>query len=205
MIYNYIYLWHEFGKPISKFLAIIRAIPLKRPFKILKERFYTFLNIAGLAVGISVALLIAIFIYTELSYDKFHSKSDRTYRLISDLSMGTNKIRGNYVFPPLAAAINEESTEVELAVRLLSRNGLNFKRDRIAFPEDDVLYADARFFDVFDFKLLAGDKETALKDQNQILLTPDIAEKYFQTSDWTKVVGQSIEVGDILLLGYGYH
>ncbi len=164
----------------------------------LKERFYTFLNIAGLAVGISVALLITIFIVTELSYDRFHSKADRTFRLISDLRMGANKIRGNYVFPPLAAAINEESTEVEVAVRLLNRNGVNFKRDRTAFAEDEVLYADPKFFDVFDFKLLAGDKQTALKDQHQILLTPAIAEKYFKTSDWTKVVGQSIEVGDIL-------
>lgn len=191
-------MWHVFSQLAIKLEDMITNL-LKVAFRnFIRERFYTFLNVSGLAVGITIAMLITIFIVNELSYDRFHSKSDRIYRMISDLQMGSNSFVGNATFPPMAKAMHSDIPEVELAVRMSQQNGLIFKQGDIAFTEDNIFYVDPQFFDLFDFQLLAGHRASVLKERYQIVLTPKLAEKYFQTDSWQSVVGKSIEIGEEL-------
>ncbi len=176
---------------------------LKNLFKVAfrnfyREKFYTLLNVMGLAVGIAVSMLIGIYILNELSYDRFHSKADRIYRLISHLEMGSNSFDGNAVFPPLGAALKDNLPEVEYSVRISQPNDFLVKVEDIAFFEQNIYFADSDFFKVFDFKLLAGDPATAITNRYQVVLTPTMAQKYFQSSDWSSMVGKSILMGDDL-------
>lgn len=164
-----------------------------------REKFYTFLNVAGLAVGIAVAMLITIYIVNELSYDRFHTKADRTFRLVSHLQLGDNRFDGNSTFPPMAEALQNNIPEIQYAMRMTQRSELVYKRNDIAFNESDTFFADSNFFKVFDFKLIAGDPATALVGENKIVLTPAIAQKYFKTVEWEKVMGQSLQIGDDLV------
>jgi putative ABC transport system permease protein len=161
----------------------------------LKDRFFSVINISGLAVGISVVLLIGLFIVHELSFDRFHSKADRIYRIATHLEMGGNIADINSTFPPLAKAIETDIPEVQNAIRLFSLDGLVFKTDEKVFSEDNVLYADPEFLDVFDFELLSGEKTTALSKRNQVLLTPALAKKYFNTTRWEDLPGKSVTIG----------
>jgi putative ABC transport system permease protein len=168
-----------------------------------REKFYTLLNVVGLAVGIAVSMLIGIYILNELSYDRFHSKADRIYRLISHLEMGSNSFDGNAVFPPLGATLKDNLPEVEYSVRISQPADLLVKVEDIAFFEQNIYFVDPDFFEVFDFKLLAGDPATAIAKRYQVVLTPTLAQKYFQSSDWSSIVGKSILMGDDLYLVTG--
>ncbi len=157
-----------------------------------KEKFFSVINTVGLAVGISVALLIALYIHHELAYDRFHTKHERIFRIASYFETGGNGSELNSTFPPLAAAVQTEIPEIEQAVRLMVMAGRIFKEGNKVFSEDRVLYADSAFFSVFDYKMLVGDPKTALAERNMILLTPSLAKKYFNTDDYASVVGKSI-------------
>lgn len=164
-----------------------------------REKFYTFLNVVGLAVGIAVAMLITVYLVNELSFDRFHAKADRTFRLVSHLQLGANRFDGNSTFPPMAAALQNNIPEIEHAMRMTQRNQLVYKLEDIAFNEANTFFADSNFFKVFDFELIAGDPATALVGQNKIVLTPEIAQKYFKTTEWGKVLGRSLQIGDDLV------
>jgi putative ABC transport system permease protein len=159
-----------------------------------KDKFYAGINVFGLAVGIAVALLIALYCYHELSYDRFHANANRLYRVAMHLEVGGNIADMNSTFPPMAEAMEAEIPEVEKAVRLYIQNGRIFKQGEKIFTEDKILFADSAFFSVFDFKVLAGNSVISLANRNQILLTPALARKYFDTEDWSAVVGRSISI-----------
>lgn len=160
----------------------------------IKDKFFSVINITGLAVGIAVVLLIALYVIHETSYDRFHGKADRIYRIVMHLEMGGNAADLTSTFPPLAKAIKADVPEVEEALRLYSLNGRAFRRDDRIFTEDDVLFSGPELFSVFDFKVLAGNAATALQKPNQILLTPALVKKYFATENLAGVVGESIYI-----------
>ncbi len=170
---------------------------LKMYFKIalrnfVKDRFFSLINISGLAVGISVVLLIGLFVVHELSFDRFHSKAERIFRLVTHLEMGGNIGDLNSTFPLLAQAVEADIPEVQEAVRLSSQNGITLKAEEKVFSEDEILFADPNFFKVFDFNLVAGASANALVKPNQVILTTKLVEKYFGTTDFSRVVGKSV-------------
>jgi putative ABC transport system permease protein len=153
---------------------------------------YSVINVSGLTVGLTVVLLISIFIFHELSYDRFHEKANRIYRVATSVEAGSNGGDIAATFPPLAKAMAEEFPEVERAVRVLNKFGIIFTNEDKIFSED-VLFAGPEFFDVFDFELLAGDRVTALKERDQVVLTTGLVVKYFgEQIDPSSVVGKSI-------------
>jgi putative ABC transport system permease protein len=160
----------------------------------IKDKFFSVINVVGLSVGISVTLIITLFIIHELSYDNFHSKGDRIIRTGMHLDVSGNAGDLNSMFPPMKQALLDEVAEVEDAVRLYLLNGKIFKNGETLFTEDRVLFSDSSFFQVFDFKLLAGNDQTALEKPYQLVLTPALAEKYFKTTDWSDVIGKSISL-----------
>lgn len=157
------------------------------------HKFYTALNIIGLSIGIASCLLILLYVYNELSYDKLHTKAERIYRVGLNGKIADQEIFTTNTCPPLAFTVTEEFPEVENATRIYTHWGQQIIRyGEIAIVEEKVYFADSTFFDVFSYKLLEGDPATALTEPNTLVLPEDIAHKYF---------GDEPALGKTLLVG----
>ena len=151
-----------------------------RNFK--KDRFFSILNLLGLALGIATCIVIFSYVQFEFSYDQFHTKKDRIFRVLTQFgnanSAGTLIVSGARV----GSIANNDIPEVEMATRLYF-TGMFFphsvKVDDKVFEETDFIYADPNFFEVFDFKLIDGQPKEVLKDSKSIVITESIAKKYF--------------------------
>ncbi len=146
---------------------------------IVKYKLYSFINIVGLAVGIAICLLIFLFISDELSYDKFYPNSDRIYKVIREKGEG-NELEG--VTPlPLCEALRTDFPELEVIQVRSASNVISYKEK--TFTENEFDYVDSNFFKVFSFNLVEGDPNTALKNPNSVVITKEIAKKYFGNED----------------------
>ncbi len=153
-----------------------------------KHKVFSFINIMGLTVGMTACFLIFLYVSFEWSYDSFHSKANRIYRVVADIKTPTEVINTNkpaWAVPPNA---KDEFPEIESFVRILNDNVLMRKGD-IKFQEENTMWADSSFFKVFDFKLLKGNPQTALKEQFSVVLSKKAAKKYFGSAD---PVGQTL-------------
>ncbi len=154
---------------------------------LMKNRVFTFLNLVGLITGFTSCVLIFLYVTNELSYDKFHDRSEGIYRIY--LQATNPQTRTPH---PMAQALVRDFPEVESAVTLtpLYGPGLTLQSRYIRNPENnrmfsepDVFAADSTFFDVFDFKLTKGDPKTALRDVGSVVITESVAQKYFGDED----------------------
>jgi putative ABC transport system permease protein len=145
-----------------------------------KHSFYSGINIFGLATGVAACLFILLYITDEFSYDRFHKDAPNIYRVGLHGKLAGQEINTTTSCPPLASTMVADIPGVEAATRINRRNNLVFKNGNLSFTEKKVLYADSNFFQFFSFKLLEGDPATALKEPNSIVLTPDLAAKYFK-------------------------
>ena len=139
---------------------------------------YSFINICGLAIGMASCLLISLYILDELSYDRYHKKADRIYRLVPDLITPDGPRKLAQSSPPMAPALQAAFPEVESQVRFMRRRGAYLAGEN-RFQEDQVYFADANIFDIFDATFLAGNPKTALKDPASVVITRHLAQKYF--------------------------
>jgi putative ABC transport system permease protein len=146
---------------------------------LIRQKGYALINIIGLAMGLSCSILIGLYVLNELSYDKFHTKSDRIYRIVTSGKMGTNSFKGPFTPAPMAEALVRDFPEVEMAVRLFPAYDrcVNYKEKTIY--ENRFLYTDSTFFQIFDFKFIKGNPATALGKPFGIVLTESTAKKYY--------------------------
>ncbi|WP_419212795.1 ABC transporter permease [Maribacter sp. X9] len=156
-----------------------------------KQPFFTFLNTFGLAIGMAGGLLISLYIYDELNYDKMFADADRIHRINVDIKFGGDARKFAVSPAPLADALESNFSEVELVTRFRTRgSSLLKKMDAEAnVKEENTTLVDPTFFEMFGIKLLAGDAETALSNPNTLVLTRTAAEKHFGI---TNAVGQSL-------------
>ncbi len=160
---------------------------LKNYFKIAfrnlwKHRAFSFINIMGLTVGMTACFLIFLYVRFELSYDAFHDKADRIYRVVADIKTPTEVIKSGvpaWAVPPHLAS---EFPEVESYVRIMNQP-LLVRNGNIKFQEDNLAIADSAFFHVFSFPMLHGDPKTALNDPFSMVLTETTARKYFGSAN----------------------
>ena len=168
---------------------------LKNYFKIAlrnlwRKRAYSLINVTGLAVGMACCFLIFLYVHFELSYDRFHRKADRIYRVVGDLKSSTQTLHW-YVTPgPLARSIKSEFSQVQQVTRFINL-GVLVQKGSVKFQEEHTIWADSSIFSVFDFPLLYGDSRTALQEPNSVVLSETAAVKYF---------GHSNPMGQHLLL-----
>ncbi len=175
-----------------------RTIMIKTYIKIAwrnlrKQPFFTFINTFGLAVGMAGGLLISLYIYDELSYDKMFADSERIHRINNDINFAGEE-RVFAVSPaPMAEAVLNDFSEVELATRFRTNGSLLVRKldTEANIKEQRTTYVDASFFEMFGINLLAGDSNTALKEPNTLILTKSSAEKHFGSIN---VLGQSVLV-----------
>lgn len=153
---------------------------------IVKHKVYSLINIFGFALGLSCFLLIVIYLRHELSYDTYHEKADRIYR-VAEIYTQSGNVQHIANSPALwGPTLKEEFPEVVDYVRFMppATQFVVARADKDQrFYEKRFVFADASVFDVFDFELTAGDSRTCLGEPNRVLLTESTVEKYFGEED----------------------
>jgi len=148
----------------------------------------TIINVLGLALGMTICLLITLYVIDELSYDTYNAKAGRIYRVNTDIRSGTSVSSRAIASPAVAIALQHAYPEVEKTVRLLPGSE-RFKKGDVLVQEDKVAYCDSSIFDVFTFSFMDGRPEMALQEPHSIVITESAAHKYFNTTD---VVGKTL-------------
>jgi putative ABC transport system permease protein len=165
-----------------------------------RNKSYAAINIAGLAIGIAVCMMIFIIIQYQTSYDNFHSKKDRTYRVLTEYhhAGAANIFYGKDVPLPMPLGLKTAFPQIEQVAPIFAS-----QNDQLLIPGNDgtpvkifkeqrgVFYTEPSFFKIFDFPLLAG-SYASLKDPNNVFLTKEIAEKYF--GNWKTAIGKTIKL-----------
>jgi putative ABC transport system permease protein len=147
---------------------------------ITRHRAYSIINISGLAIGMASSILILLWVQNELSYDKFHKNAGQIYRITCDL--GDSKTVGTPAGMP--AGLKAEMPVIKNTVRLApGYPSILLKAGNKKFQEKRVFYADPGFLDIFSFPLVKGDRATALKQVDGVLITQEVATKYFGSED----------------------
>jgi len=159
----------------------------------IRERFYSLINILGLTIGIASCLLITIYVFHELSYDRFHDDSEKIFRVGLTGKIADQELSTNSSSPPVAPAMASEITGVESVIRVRNYWGGDVVRyGDNAFTEKEMFLTDSNFFSFFSYELIRGDREKVLKEPNSIVLTEPLARKYF---------GEEDPIGKILIIG----
>ncbi len=165
-----------------------------------KHKGYSFINIAGLAVGMTCCILILLWVQDELSFDRYHANADRIYRITYAEEIGD--AFDHYAVPPFAAApaFAAELPGISAYTRLWQRTGL-IKYEGENFDERNIFYADKDFFKIFSHEFIQGEPVTALEKPGSIVLTQDMAKKIFGDKD---ALGKTINLtadGDLKVTG----
>lgn len=166
---------------------------LKVAFRNLKnQKLFSFINILGLAAGITCTILILLWVQDELSYDTFNKNGKDIYRVVENQFYAGGEIFPVAVTPgPLAQALKDNYPEVINSTRVTSRARILRYGENIY--SEELLFADSSFLKIFSFSLIEGNEETALRDPHSILLSQEMAEKYFANEN---PIGKTILVND---------
>jgi len=164
---------------------------------ILRHKANSVLNILGLAIGLTSVMLIALYIQNELSYDKSFADADRVYRVNINGKMGDNAFRAGYTPPPAGAALVANFPEIESATRIYRPTNAIIEYTAGASPkvfnEAEVFAVDPNFLEVLKYPLVKGNPATCLNELNSVVITPQIAKKYFGKTD---PMGKTLYYGD---------
>ena len=159
-----------------------------------KHKGYSFINIAGLAIGMTCSILILLYVQYELSFEKFHTNADDIYRVImhQDGNFFGSTDWLPWTPPILAPTLKKDLPEVKHAARFESGRPLITLEDKKIY-EEEFCYTDPEFFEIFTFSMIKGDSRTALNEPFSLLITPQMAEKYFGNED---PVGKIININN---------
>ncbi len=144
---------------------------------------YSFINIAGLAVGMACCILITLYVVNELRYDKFHRHAERIFRVKIELDLNGILYKEASIQFPAAEAFLRDFPEVENMVRFYRDEPPLIQIGDRKFTEEKFFFADPAVFEVFDFPLVKGDAATAFNEPNSVVLTEATAQKYFGEAD----------------------
>ncbi len=162
-----------------------------------RNKSYTFINIVGLSMGIACSIVIFAFVSYQLSFDGFHKNKDRIYRFVTEWHDEDINYSGA-VPSPAAKAFRSNYTYGEKTARII-----DYQNSLIAIPgsaenkkfkeEDGIAYTEPEFFDIFDYPLIKGDKNSFLKNPNSAAITEKMAKKYFGSEE---AIGKTIRVNN---------
>ena len=149
---------------------------IKNYFKIafanlLKSRVYSSISISSLSIGLAVVILLFLYVSQELSYDKYHEKSDNIYRLCQE--------EYPYQAPGAAKLLAENLPEIKNYARILPRDNILVLLDDQNYKENFVAWTDAELFEIFSFEFISGNPESSLQQPGTAILTETTARKYF--------------------------
>ena len=150
-----------------------------------RQRMYSALNIAGLAIGMAAFLLIALYTQYELSFDRYHDNAERIYRIVRDGRTLTP--------PPLGPALQNNFDEVEAVARLIQDENTLVSRGDKHFLEKNFYWAGPGIFEIFSFEFVHGQAEIALAEPSSIVISESVARKYFGEAN---PIGETLKIDD---------
>ena len=170
-----------------------------------KYPFISFINLFGLSVGIACCLLILAYLLNELSFDRYHAKANNIYRVertfLNPDTKSVNLELGT-IAPPFGPLLKNDFPEIKKITRLLPNgNNTAFRYEEKRFNERDVYFADEHLFDVFDVPLIKGNPKKALNDPFTVLLSEEVALKYFGKEDPMNKVVRLNNQNDVKVTG----
>jgi putative ABC transport system permease protein len=166
-----------------------------------KHRFYTTINVFGLAMSICCAIILFLFISYHLSFDKYHTNAGRIYRIVNDLHIGDGTVyydqgsplilgqtlkQQNPAITKEAIIFKKQSFTVSVKQNIQDKPNLFYEKNNIAFANNDL-------FSIFSYNWIAGNVNTALSQPNSAIITTRLAKKYFNT---TNVIGKIFSLDD---------
>lgn len=164
-----------------------------------KHKLFTFINVIGLSIGISASLVIFLIVYHDFTFDNFHPNGDRIYRVVSDYGSAGDKFYNPGVAGPLPDGIQNEVTGVEVSAPLYTPGysvTVPIGKERKKFKdEQNLAYADQRYFKIFSYHWLSG-SDKSLDKPYQVVLTSNQAQKYFPGLSFDQMIGKQVVYDD---------
>ncbi len=167
------------------------------------NKVFSFINIIGLAIGLSASFVIGIMVYYDFTFDKFHPDSDRIYRITSNFSTPEGEFYNRGVPVPLGNSLKEGMGDIELTCTFYhtSINKIDNKEANLIFKNpENIIFTDNNYFQLFPYQWLAGNPDDVLSNPNEVVLTKTRAIKYFPNLSPTEVVGKSLVYNDSIPL-----
>lgn len=155
-----------------------------------KHRFFSLVNICGLAIGVATFWMIALYVVDEWSYDRYNEKADRIFRVVQHGKFGNGKFDLAVTSIPYAAALKADNPEVEEAISIESEGGGKITYNEKQINADNILFANKGIFNIFSYHFLEGNPATALAAPHAIVLTKTLAQTIF--GDVSSAVGKTI-------------
>ncbi|MCR8556862.1 ABC transporter permease [Mucilaginibacter sp. BJC16-A38] len=172
-----------------------------RSFK--QHKLFTLINVVGLSIGISASLVIYLIVHYDLTFDKFHKDGDRIYRVVTNYVFAGSPNYNSGVTGPLALAVKNEMTGIEISApfqttggQVLIPNGSN--RPTKFKDESSIIYAEQSYFNLFNYKWLAGSPKNSLNNAHQVVLSVDQAKKYYPHLSIEQVLGKEVIYDDTI-------
>jgi len=159
---------------------------------ILKHFGYSILNILGLTLGISSAIFLIIYVADEVSYDRYHEKADRIYRVSSKITEPDDQFTWIVAQIPFGPQVVKDYPEVQSYVRFINMPRSLYKYEDKEFNEENFFFVDSTLFDIFSYRVIKGEVKSALVNPKKIVLTEKTATKYFGNTD---PIGKTLTAG----------
>jgi len=162
---------------------------------LLRNKSQSAILIGGLAIGMAACILLLQYVSFELSFDNFHSKRDNLYRVVNErIQNGKTIQKGTITYPPIGALMEKDFPEVANHTRIMPRGEIFLRHEDKVAKQEAMWFVDEHFFEIFDFKLLAKEKDKLLDAVGQIVVTRDVADQYFPSSkgDYQSVLGKTV-------------
>lgn len=168
-----------------------------------RNRVFAFINMTGLAIGISAALVIYLIVHYEFSFEKFRKDENRIYRVVTNMHFPDNDFKNSGVPGPLPDAVRNEIPGIEESSVFWTVNQTkvivnNDGENKVFKKQGNIIYADDHYFKLFPYQWLAGSPNKILNEPNQVVLTESRAKIYFPFPDITKAIGQVITYDDTI-------
>lgn len=162
---------------------------------ILRDKGYSFINILGLTIGITSSIFLFFYVLDELSFDKYHKNGEHIYRVVTRITEVDDEFTWVVAQIPFAPTVRDKYPEVEEAIRFIGMGRVLYKKGDMQFYEDEIFATDSAVFEVFSYNFIEGDPATALHNPNSMVMTKDLAIKYFGKAS---ALGESLEAGEEL-------
>ncbi|WP_437396128.1 ABC transporter permease [Flagellimonas lutimaris] len=166
---------------------------------ILKNKLFSLINVLGLSIGICAAMVIGAIVYYDFSFDTFHKDKEKIYRITTEFKSMGNTFSNRGVALPLMRTFQEGVPGVQIAApfRNTSFSKVENKRQDLSFKNvENAIIADDAYFELFDYDWLAGDRESALSEVAQVVLSEKKAERYFPHTEIGNIIGRTLIYND---------
>ncbi len=169
-----------------------------------RNKIFSLINVVGLSIGISAALVIYLIVQYDFSFDKFHKDGDRIYRIVSETTFSGESFKNSGVPIPMGRAVDNEVTGLDMAAFFITADNetkvsvpdKKNSRPTVFKNQKNIVFADENYFKLFQYKWVAGSPKTSLQQPYQVVLTETNAKLYFPLLTAAEIIGKEIYFND---------